>query len=76
MNPSSFGLLYTNYLQNIQLAIDLLQEPGSKPSAAAGSEPAKKKRKPTKKTANSEVSFENTFDKKKLNVEILSFKVQ
>lgn len=57
-----------------QADTSLFSEPGSKPSAAAGSEPAKKKRKPTKKTANSEVSFENTFDKKKLNVEILSFK--
>ncbi|KAF9160265.1 rRNA biogenesis protein rrp5 [Actinomortierella ambigua] len=36
-------------------------------------EPAKKKRKPSKKHANAEATFENTFDKK-LNVEILSFK--
>ncbi|KAG0275224.1 rRNA biogenesis protein rrp5 [Linnemannia exigua] len=57
-----------------QADTSLFSEPGAKPSAAAGSEPAKKKRKPTKKTANSEVTFENTFDKKKLNVEILSFK--
>ncbi|KAG0367667.1 rRNA biogenesis protein rrp5 [Mortierella sp. AD032] len=57
-----------------QADTSLFSEPGSKPTAATGSEPAKKKRKPTKKTANSEVSFENTFDKKKLNVEILSFK--
>ncbi|KAF9131428.1 rRNA biogenesis protein rrp5 [Mortierella sp. 14UC] len=52
----------------------LFSEPGAKVSATTGSEPAKKKRKPTKKTANSEVSFENSFDKKKLNVEMLSFK--
>ncbi|KAF9094819.1 rRNA biogenesis protein rrp5 [Mortierella sp. AD031] len=57
-----------------QADTSLFSEPGAKSSAAAGSEPAKKKRKPTKKSANSNVSFENTFDKKKLNVEILSFK--
>ncbi|KAF9991646.1 rRNA biogenesis protein rrp5, partial [Entomortierella chlamydospora] len=50
----------------------LFSEPGVKASTNAGSEPAKKKRKPTKKAAP--VSFENTFDNKKLNVEILSFK--
>ncbi|KAG0199143.1 rRNA biogenesis protein rrp5 [Mortierella sp. GBA30] len=52
----------------------LFSEPGQKTSDASGSEPAKKKRKPTKKPANNVVSFENTFDNKKLNVEILSFK--
>ncbi|KAF9954571.1 rRNA biogenesis protein rrp5 [Mortierella alpina] len=52
----------------------LFSEPGQKPTAASGSEPAKKKRKPTKKAASDVVNFENTFDSKKLNVEILSFK--
>jgi hypothetical protein len=52
------------------------QEPGVKAVDASGSEPAKKKRKPTKKTPNSEVSFENTFDDKKVNAQVLSFKVR
>ncbi|KAF9977457.1 rRNA biogenesis protein rrp5 [Actinomortierella ambigua] len=46
----------------------------SENKAAANGEPAKKKRKPSKKHANADTTFENTFDKKKLNVEILSFK--
>ncbi|KAF9919994.1 rRNA biogenesis protein rrp5 [Linnemannia zychae] len=57
-----------------QADTSLFSEPGVKSSASAGAEPAKKKRKPSKKSANANVSFENTFDKKKLNVEILSFK--
>ncbi|KAK3822890.1 MAG: hypothetical protein J3Q66DRAFT_424329 [Benniella sp.] len=52
----------------------LFSEPGVKAADASGSEPAKKKRKPTKKTPNNEVSFENTFDDKKVNAQVLSFK--
>ncbi|KAF9346551.1 rRNA biogenesis protein rrp5 [Mortierella sp. AD094] len=55
-----------------QADTSLFSEPGVKASTNTGSEPVKKKRKPTKKAAP--VSFENTFDNKKLNVEILSFK--
>ncbi|KAF9198450.1 rRNA biogenesis protein rrp5 [Haplosporangium sp. Z 27] len=55
-----------------QADTSLFSEPGVKAPTTSGSEPAKKKRKPTKKSAP--VSFENTFDDKKLNVEILSFK--
>ncbi|KAI8601950.1 hypothetical protein EDD21DRAFT_91525 [Dissophora ornata] len=52
----------------------LFSEPGVKSSKTAGSEPATKKRKQTKKTPNSTVDFENKFDDKKPQVEILSFK--
>ncbi|KAF9215680.1 rRNA biogenesis protein rrp5 [Podila verticillata] len=51
----------------------LFSEPGKASKADGSSEPAKKKRKQPKKP-NSTTNFENTFDKKKLNVEILSFK--
>ncbi|KAG0047226.1 rRNA biogenesis protein rrp5 [Gryganskiella cystojenkinii] len=54
----------------------LFSEPGKvadTDAAADGTEPAKKKRKSTKKTSNV-VSFENTFDKKQLKADILSFK--
>ncbi|KAF9927845.1 rRNA biogenesis protein rrp5, partial [Modicella reniformis] len=49
-------------------------EPGVKASGVSGSEPAKKKRKPTKKSTNNDVNFENIFDDKKVNTQILSFK--
>ncbi|KAF9438080.1 rRNA biogenesis protein rrp5 [Entomortierella beljakovae] len=50
----------------------LFSEPGTKPTKSSGSEPAKKKRKSTKKGAP--VSFENKFDNKKTKVDILAFK--
>ncbi|KAG0305918.1 rRNA biogenesis protein rrp5 [Dissophora globulifera] len=52
----------------------LFSEPGVKSSGTTGSEPAKKKRRPTKKTPNSTATFENTFDEKKPKIDILSFK--
>ncbi|KAI1294999.1 rRNA biogenesis protein rrp5 [Mortierella claussenii] len=55
-----------------QADTSLFSEPGVKASELSESEPAKKKRKPTKKSTP--VSFDNTFDDKTLNVEILSFK--
>ncbi|KAG0259771.1 rRNA biogenesis protein rrp5 [Mortierella polycephala] len=52
----------------------LFSEPGQSSSPVSGSAPVKKKRKSMKKTTSDVVNFENTFDNKKLNVEILSFK--
>ncbi|GJJ74975.1 rRNA biogenesis protein RRP5 [Entomortierella parvispora] len=51
----------------------LFSEPGKTATTESG-EPLKKKRKPTKKPVSNVTNFENTFDKKQLNVEILSFK--
>ncbi|KAG0094044.1 rRNA biogenesis protein rrp5 [Podila epicladia] len=56
-----------------QADTSLFSEPGKASKVDGTSEPAKKKRKQPKKP-NSTTTFENTFDKKKLNVEILSFK--
>ncbi|KAG0334330.1 rRNA biogenesis protein rrp5 [Podila humilis] len=56
-----------------QADTSLFAEPGKAAKTDGTSEPAKKRRKQPKKP-NSTTNFENTFDRKKLNVEILSFK--